>query len=294
MLLKYQWVSRSPLVGLELLFSGRGVGFGALQTECHRVAFSSSLGGWSQCLLDARVVSFWESSCGVWQVLSKWNCHPRQQAWCTPGFDMTLSIVSHLRRGFPPEKPFFPPENEVWSVFFLNPRAVLDFWGAAQCPVCIWAELTEPDWSSERHLRVHLSPSHGGKSLCPQPAAAWRLPGRRERESSLQGPKSSYCLLSENHSSFKHLSTSRVVSTGFELHGIKAKFFLWGWSPTCGSFQVKGLRGSDTSFFYKTDRSSHTALGLRLIVASWTSPNCQTGAGSYFISKKPEPDLHRK
>ena len=47
-----------------------------------------------------------------------------------------------------------------------------------------------------------------------------------EKEISPLGPKSSCFILSENHS-FKHCSTSPVVSTWFELHGIKAKFYLW-------------------------------------------------------------------
>lgn len=50
--------------------------------------------------------------------------------------------------------------------------------------------------------------------------------------------------------------------TWLELHSVKAKFFLWGQSPVCGWFQVKGLRDSDMLFFYKSDHSSTTAVGL--------------------------------
>ena len=164
-------------------------------------------------------------------------------------------------------------------------------WGACPCVFGLnWQNQTEAlsdTYMSTCHPCMHIN--HPSLSLQLLDAGF-----EEEKEISPLGPKSSCFILSENHS-FKHCSTSPVVATGFELHGIKAKLCLWDWNPQCGSFQVKGLRGSDTSFFYKTDFSSCAALGLSLIVVSWPLPNCQTRAGIVGLSpRQPEPDLCRK
>ena len=60
---------------------------------------------------------------------------PGQQAWHTALVDITLSIVSHLRDF--PKRNSPTSENQVWSVFLLNPEAMLGFWGATQFPCVV-------------------------------------------------------------------------------------------------------------------------------------------------------------
>ena len=95
-------------------------------------------------------------------------------------------------------------------------------WGACPCVFGLnWQNQTEAlsdTCVSTCHLLMHTN--HPSLSLQPLDAGL-----EEEKEIAPPGPKSSYFILSENHS-LKHCSTSPVVSTWFELHGIKAKFYL--------------------------------------------------------------------
>lgn len=133
--------------------------------------------------------------------MSSWafcSAQPQSHAWHTPVFNMTFSVVSHVRKGSPGRNIFFQKmrsgECSSWApgrqhfVF-----TVLDPWGPAQCPrlgvhVLNWTRTRLRPWVTR---------------LCPSAAfsswmqiilnSAWNglTPGWKKRKIPPHGPKSS-------------------------------------------------------------------------------------------------------
>lgn len=157
---------------------------------------------------------------------------------------------------FAQKKLFFFLENEVWFVLIINSKAVLDFWGPAQCQtldvLSICAELNGPEWGWGTEwplicclLLVDLNRSE----LCLTLFDTWL---EKEEENFPDGSKGSYFSFLKPTVLSDTVELAQLCTLGLNCVVVKAKCFLWGWSPICGWSQVKGLRDSDTSFFYIT------------------------------------------
>lgn len=150
--------------------------------------------------------------------MSSWaacSAQPQSHAWHTPVFNMTLSVVSHMRKASPGRNIFFP-ENEVWLVLIMNS------WETAFC----LHHLGSLGPSTVPRLGVHVLNWTGTRlrhwvtRLCPSAAfsswmqiilnSAWNglTPGWKKRKIPPHGPKSScFSFLKKkkkNHCFFKH------------------------------------------------------------------------------------------
>lgn len=117
------------------------------------------------------------------------------------------------------------------------------------CCVCVlnWIDKNQTEALSESCMCCLLLGDANHSELCLTLFDTWL---EKEEDNFPDGSKSSYFSILKTTLLSNTIELAQFCTLGLNCVVVKAKFFLWGWSPICGWAQVKGLRDSDTSSFY--------------------------------------------